>query len=120
MLSFLPQVAKIAAAFLRPTQSQDGSMKDALMALSAGTHRRPVPLQHALYYNNELYTICTKEVFNSDGIRAATAAYKKKNEVGPVTGTTDCPSDKHNRLPTGPVTCCCMGFASTRPLTQQL
>ncbi len=48
----------------------------------AGTTRRPVPLQHSLYFGGELYTICSKEVFVPEGVRAAVLAHKKKNEVG--------------------------------------
>lgn len=49
---------------------------------NAGTTRRPVPLQHSLYYGGELYTICTKDnQFTPDGVRAATQAWKRKNEV---------------------------------------
>ena len=41
-----------------------------------------MPLQHSLYYAGELYTICTKDnKFTPDGVRNATLAWKKKNEV---------------------------------------
>ncbi len=31
-----------------------------------GTTRRPVPLEHNLYYNGQLYTICRAEAFLSE------------------------------------------------------
>lgn len=48
----------------------------------AGTMKRPVPLQHSLYYGGELYTICARDVFSAEGVRAAGSAWKKRNEVG--------------------------------------
>ena len=35
----------------------------------AGTLRRPVPLEHQLYYGGELFSVCTKELFLTDGVR---------------------------------------------------
>lgn len=41
--------------------------------------RRPVPLEHNLYYSGELYPIFSpKDVFLTEGVRKATAAHKKK------------------------------------------
>lgn len=43
------------------------------------TTRRPVPLEHCLFYSGELYKICESESFMSQGLKAAKDAYKKKN-----------------------------------------
>ncbi|XP_072985738.1 DExH-box ATP-dependent RNA helicase DExH11 isoform X1 [Typha latifolia] len=44
-----------------------------------GTTRRPVPLEHCLFYSGELYKICENDKFLSQGFTAAKEAYKKKN-----------------------------------------
>lgn len=53
-----------------------------------GTTKRPVPLEHCLFYSGELYRICENEVFLTQGLKAAKDAYKKKNSntgrSGPV------------------------------------
>ncbi|EFJ42164.1 hypothetical protein VOLCADRAFT_107417 [Volvox carteri f. nagariensis] len=36
----------------------------------ARTTKRPVPLEHSLYYGGEIYPICSREVFNPEGLRA--------------------------------------------------
>ncbi|KAJ0248350.1 DExH-box ATP-dependent RNA helicase DExH11 [Hirschfeldia incana] len=52
-----------------------------------GTTKRPVPLEHCLFYSGELYKVCENEVFISKGIKDAKDAHKKKNSsvvsVGP-------------------------------------
>ncbi|GFR45797.1 hypothetical protein Agub_g7252, partial [Astrephomene gubernaculifera] len=45
-----------------------------------GTTKRPVPLEHSLYHAGELYPICSREVFNPEGVRRAQAAYKARND----------------------------------------
>ncbi|KAJ4965981.1 hypothetical protein NE237_017830 [Protea cynaroides] len=54
-----------------------------------GTSKRPVPLEHCLFYSGELYKICENETFLPQGWKAAKDAYKKKNSstVGGGTGT---------------------------------
>ncbi|OMO90526.1 hypothetical protein COLO4_19087 [Corchorus olitorius] len=54
-----------------------------------GTTKRPVPLEHCLFYSGELYKICEGETFIPQGIKAAKDAYKKKNSstVGVGTGS---------------------------------
>ncbi|KAF5833367.1 P-loop containing nucleoside triphosphate hydrolase protein [Dunaliella salina] len=61
-----------------------------------GTTKRPVPLQHSLYYAGELYTICTKDnSFAPEGVRNAMLAWKKKNEV------PETPKEVKQARPTG-------------------
>ncbi|GAB4827250.1 Antiviral helicase ski2 [Ancistrocladus abbreviatus] len=43
-----------------------------------GTTKRPVPLEHCLFYAGELYKICENETFVPQGLRATKDAYKKK------------------------------------------
>ena len=51
------------------------------------TTKRPVPLEHCLFYSGELYKVCENEVFISKGIKDAKDTHKKKNSsavsVGP-------------------------------------
>ncbi|OVA17687.1 Helicase [Macleaya cordata] len=44
-----------------------------------GTTKRPVPLEHCLFYSGELYKICESEIFQPQGLRTAKEIYKKKN-----------------------------------------
>ncbi|XP_058099554.1 DExH-box ATP-dependent RNA helicase DExH11 isoform X2 [Magnolia sinica] len=44
-----------------------------------GTTKRPVPLEHYLFFSGELYKVCEHEVFEPQGVRAAKGAFKKKN-----------------------------------------
>lgn len=46
-----------------------------------GTLKRPVPLQHSLYYAGELFTLCSRETFSSEGLREANLLHKRRNEV---------------------------------------
>ncbi|GAX76723.1 hypothetical protein CEUSTIGMA_g4170.t1 [Chlamydomonas eustigma] len=46
-----------------------------------GTAKRPVPLEHSLYYNGEMYVINSREQYVPEGVRQANIAWKKKNEV---------------------------------------
>lgn len=43
------------------------------------TTKRPVPLEHSLFYSGELYNIYENETFISQGLKAARDAHKKKN-----------------------------------------
>ncbi|XP_031486566.1 DExH-box ATP-dependent RNA helicase DExH11 isoform X1 [Nymphaea colorata] len=53
-----------------------------------GTSRRPVPLEHCLFYSGELYKVCENEQFLPQGFKAAKDAYKKKNAVKPGAGSS--------------------------------
>ncbi|KAL1222056.1 DExH-box ATP-dependent RNA helicase DExH11 [Cardamine amara subsp. amara] len=44
-----------------------------------GTTKRPVPLEHCLFYSGELHKVCENEVFISKGIKDAKDSHKKKN-----------------------------------------
>ncbi|CAL8998734.1 unnamed protein product [Prunus brigantina] len=44
-----------------------------------GTTKKPVPLEHCLFYSGELYKICESESFIPQGFKAAKDAFKKKN-----------------------------------------
>lgn len=46
-----------------------------------GTSKRPVPLEHCLFYSGELYKVCESESFIPQGLKAAKDACKKKNPV---------------------------------------
>lgn len=44
-----------------------------------GTTKRPVPLEHCLFYSGEMYKVCENEEFLPQGLRAAKDVYKRKN-----------------------------------------
>lgn len=50
------------------------------------TTKRPVPLEHCLFYSGELYRICESDRLFQQGFRAAKDAFKKKN-ASPVCGS---------------------------------
>ncbi|PSS09457.1 DExH-box ATP-dependent RNA helicase [Actinidia chinensis var. chinensis] len=54
-----------------------------------GTTKRPVPLEHCLFYSGELYKICESEALIAQGLKAAKDTYKRKSSstVGGGTGT---------------------------------
>ncbi|KAF7121388.1 hypothetical protein RHSIM_Rhsim13G0073900 [Rhododendron simsii] len=52
-----------------------------------GTTKRPVPLEHCLFYSGELYKICESEVFLHHGLKAAKDTYKKKKSTTVSGGT---------------------------------
>lgn len=43
------------------------------------TAKRPVPLEHCIFYSGELYKICESEIFLSHGLKSAKDACKKKS-----------------------------------------
>lgn len=43
------------------------------------TTKRPVPLEHCLFYSGELYKICENEKMIPQGLKAAKDVYNKKN-----------------------------------------
>lgn len=53
------------------------------------TLKRPIPLEHCIFYSGEFHKICQNEVFLPKGIQAAKDAFKKKNSriggAGPST-----------------------------------
>ncbi|CAL5060163.1 unnamed protein product [Urochloa decumbens] len=57
------------------------------------TNKRPVPLEHCLFYSGEVYKICEMDTFLTQGFREAKDAFKKKNsnklgvKPGPKSGT---------------------------------
>ncbi|CAN1232076.1 DExH-box ATP-dependent RNA helicase DExH11 [Linum grandiflorum] len=44
-----------------------------------GTTKRPVPLEHCIFYSGELYTICESETLIPQGLKAAKDAWRKRN-----------------------------------------
>ncbi|KAL4531705.1 hypothetical protein Ndes2437A_g09020 [Nannochloris sp. 'desiccata'] len=60
-----------------------------------GTLKRPVPLEHSVYYGGKLYTVCSAEVYEPKGFRLAREAYSKKHAL-PQTKT-----EAKAALPTG-------------------
>ncbi|WCJ20363.1 RNA helicase ATP-dependent SK12/DOB1 protein [Euphorbia peplus] len=53
-----------------------------------GTTKRPVPLEHCLFYSGELYKICENETFITQGFKAAKDVHKKKNASAVGTGSS--------------------------------
>uniref|UniRef100_A0A1J3FE68 Helicase SKI2W n=1 Tax=Noccaea caerulescens TaxID=107243 RepID=A0A1J3FE68_NOCCA len=51
-----------------------------------GTTKRPVPLEHCLFYSGELYKVCENEIFLSKGIKDAKDSHKKKNSTAVSVG----------------------------------
>lgn len=43
------------------------------------TNKRPVPLEHCLFYSGEVYKVCEKDIFLTQGFRDAKDAFKMKN-----------------------------------------
>lgn len=52
-----------------------------------GTTKRPVPLEHCLFYSGELYKVCENEVFLPHGYKAAKDVHKKKTTSSVSGGT---------------------------------
>lgn len=48
------------------------------------TQKRPVPLEHSLFYGNKLYPICKNDKFTMEGLQLAKADYEKKNKLVPA------------------------------------
>ncbi|KZV40547.1 hypothetical protein F511_29373 [Dorcoceras hygrometricum] len=51
-----------------------------------GTTKRPVPLEHCLFYSGEFYKICENEKIIPQGLKAAKDVYKKKNSAAATSG----------------------------------
>lgn len=49
-----------------------------LLFIVIRTTKRPVPLEHCIFYSGESYKICENEIFLSHGLKAAKDASKKK------------------------------------------
>jgi antiviral helicase SKI2 len=45
----------------------------------ARTNKRPVPLEHCLFYSGEMYKICERDTFLTQGFKEAKDAFKRKN-----------------------------------------
>ena len=60
-----------------------------------GTNKRPVPLEHALFYSGKFYTICTHEKYDPNGLKQAKEDHAKK------TGTPKTKAEAKAALPTG-------------------
>lgn len=43
------------------------------------TNKRPVPLEHCLFYSGEVYKVCEKDIFLTQGFREAKDIFKMKN-----------------------------------------
>ncbi|CAL1402203.1 unnamed protein product [Linum trigynum] len=56
-----------------------------------GTTKRPVPLEHCIFYSGELYKICENETLIAQGLKAAKDAWKKKNSNTPGGSTGPLP-----------------------------
>lgn len=52
--------------------------------MSAATHKRPVPLEHSLFYGSKLYPICKNDKFTMEGLHSARADLEKKNKLAPT------------------------------------
>ncbi|PON70872.1 ATP-dependent RNA helicase Ski [Parasponia andersonii] len=52
-----------------------------------GTTKRPVPLEHCIFYSGELYKICESETFMPQGLKAAKDSMKKKNVTDSSSGS---------------------------------
>ncbi|XP_018632814.1 DExH-box ATP-dependent RNA helicase DExH11 isoform X2 [Nicotiana tomentosiformis] len=53
-----------------------------------GTTKRPVPLEHCLFYSGELYKVCENEEFLPQGFKAAKDVHKKKTTSSVSGGTS--------------------------------
>ncbi|XP_055831950.1 DExH-box ATP-dependent RNA helicase DExH11 isoform X4 [Solanum dulcamara] len=53
-----------------------------------GTTKRPVPLEHCLFYSGELYKVCENEKFLPHGFKAAKDVHKKKTTSSVSGGTS--------------------------------
>ena len=60
-----------------------------------GTNKRPVPLEHQLYYGGKFYNVCSHEKYDQSGWKQAKLDHDKKN-AAPKTK-----SEAKQRLPTG-------------------
>ena len=60
-----------------------------------GTNKRPVPLEHALYYGGKFFTICTHEKYDPTGWKKAKEEHAKKS------GTPKTKAEAKAALPTG-------------------
>nr|XP_043623499.1 DExH-box ATP-dependent RNA helicase DExH11 [Erigeron canadensis] len=66
-----------------------------------GTTKRPVPLEHCLFYSGELFKICEQEKFISQGLKAVKDAYNKKTKgtVGGSSGSYPLLPSPHSQKP---------------------
>lgn len=45
----------------------------------SSTTKRPVPLEHCIFYSGEFYKICENEMFLPQGLKSAKDSFRKKN-----------------------------------------
>ncbi|CAH1423609.1 unnamed protein product [Lactuca virosa] len=57
-----------------------------------GTTKRPVPLEHCLFYSGELYKICEQEKFIPQGLKSAKDAHRRKTMATAGSGSGAYPS----------------------------
>ncbi|GJM90263.1 hypothetical protein PR202_ga06525 [Eleusine coracana subsp. coracana] len=50
-----------------------------LLSATVRTNKRPVPLEHCLFYSGEMYKICERDTFLTQGFKEAKDAFKRKN-----------------------------------------
>ncbi|XP_073149215.1 DExH-box ATP-dependent RNA helicase DExH11 isoform X2 [Henckelia pumila] len=62
-----------------------------------GTIKRPVPLEHCLFYSGEFYKICENEKIIPQGLKAAKDVYKKKNSAAITSGAGSGPLPANER-----------------------
>ncbi|GBF97557.1 hypothetical protein Rsub_10158 [Raphidocelis subcapitata] len=62
-----------------------GRTKGRVVYVSA-TSKRPVPLEHSVYFGGELYTVMRGDLFIPEGVRRASAAAKKRSDSAPSGG----------------------------------
>jgi antiviral helicase SKI2 len=55
-----------------------GSIRNKIIRV-CGTEKRPVPLSHHIYFNKQLFEVCADTRFNSEGYRAAQAAFNAQS-----------------------------------------
>ena len=60
-----------------------------------GTSKRPVPLEHMLYYSGHFYPVCSHETYDPSGWKKAKEEYKKKS------GIPKTKAEAKQQLPTG-------------------
>lgn len=59
----------------------------AMIYFFSRTTRRPVPLEHCLFFSGELYRICENEKFIELGLKAAKDVHKKKTSLSGSVGS---------------------------------
>jgi antiviral helicase SKI2 len=69
------------------------------------TNKRPVPLEHCLFYSGEVYKICERDTFLTRGFREANDYFKNKNsnklggKSGPKSGAPVVCAETQGKIP---------------------